>query len=104
MKVNGYNSQLRCSLCCPDSASARVKATYEENPDMAREKAHCTHSALLQFGDKNTPNPMMCKEGRGERNFACLHYDICLEKAAKGMWSGFTCKECSHFYQKDEEA
>ncbi|MDY0042225.1 MAG: hypothetical protein RBS57_18090 [Desulforhabdus sp.] len=47
---------------------------------------------------------MMCKEGRGDRNFACQHYDVCLEKAAKGMWSGFTCKECGYFFQKEEEA
>ena len=69
---------------------------------MAREKAHSGHVSF-QYGGKNTPNPMMCKEGRGERNLGCLNYDICLEKAAKGMWSGFTCKECSHYYQKEEE-
>lgn len=71
---------------------------------MAREKAHVTQSVPLQVGEKDKQNPMMCKEGRGERNFACLHYDVCLEKAAKGMWSGFTCRECNYFYQKDEEA
>ncbi|MCK8602654.1 hypothetical protein [Desulfoferrobacter suflitae] len=71
---------------------------------MAREKAHVTPSVPLPVGEKNKQNPMMCKEGRGERNFACLHYDVCLEKAAKGMWSGFTCRECNYFYQKDEEA
>ncbi|RMG56029.1 MAG: hypothetical protein D6722_27085 [Bacteroidetes bacterium] len=43
------------------------------------------------------PNPVKCKEGRGVRNFDCVHYDDCLEKAAKGMWSGFTCKDCIHY-------
>jgi hypothetical protein len=45
----------------------------------------------------------MCKEGKGVRNFACSYYDGCLDKAAKGMWSGFTCRECNYNYQKDEE-
>jgi hypothetical protein len=45
----------------------------------------------------------MCKEGKGVRNFACQNYDTCLEKAAKGMWSGFTCRECPQYSQKDEE-
>jgi hypothetical protein len=71
---------------------------------MPRERAHSGPAALAQCAGKTSPNPMMCKEGRGERNFACQHYDGCLEKAAKGMWSGFTCKECGHFYHKDEEA
>ncbi len=53
---------------------------------------------------KSTPNPSMCKEGKGVRNFACSSYDLCLDKAAKGMWSGFTCRECVYYYQKEEEA
>ncbi|NLI82546.1 MAG: hypothetical protein GX443_12800 [Deltaproteobacteria bacterium] len=53
---------------------------------------------------KNTPNPSMCKEGKGMRNFACQHYDSCLDKAAKAMWSGFTCKECTLHHQKEEES
>lgn len=47
--------------------------------------------------------PTMCKEGKGVRNFACQHYDACLDRAAKGMWSGFTCKECDCYTQKDDE-
>lgn len=43
------------------------------------------------------PNPVKCKEGKGLRNFDCLHYDDCLDKAAKGMWSGFTCEKCAYF-------
>lgn len=46
----------------------------------------------------------MCKEGKGVRNFACQIYDICLEKAAKGMWAGFTCRECPHYTQKEEDS
>jgi hypothetical protein len=45
----------------------------------------------------------MCKEGKGVRKFACPHYDDCLDKAAKGMWSGFTCRECVSYVQKEEE-
>lgn len=71
---------------------------------MPRERANSGHSAQAQCGGRNMPNPMTCKEGRGDRNFACQHYDVCLERAAKGMWSGFTCKECGHFFQKDEDA
>ncbi|WP_448382838.1 hypothetical protein [Desulfosoma sp.] len=43
------------------------------------------------------PNPVKCKEGKGLRNFDCQHYDECLDKAAKGMWSGFTCEKCAYF-------
>jgi len=71
---------------------------------MPKERAHGGHSAQAQCSGRSMPNPMMCKEGRGDRNFACQHYDVCLEKAAKGMWSGFTCKECGYFFQKEEEA
>jgi hypothetical protein len=52
---------------------------------------------------KQQPNPVMCKEGKGVRHFACQYYDHCLDKAAKGMWSGFTCRECCLHFQKDEE-
>lgn len=45
----------------------------------------------------------MCKEGKGARNFACQHYDVCLDKAAKGMWAGFTCKDCDLHFKKEEE-
>lgn len=47
------------------------------------------------------PSPALCREGRGLRHFSCLYYDICLDKAAKGMWTGFTCAEC-FFYEKQE--
>ncbi len=43
------------------------------------------------------PNPVKCKEGKGLRNFDCTYYDECLDKAAKGMWSGFTCEKCAYF-------
>jgi len=52
---------------------------------------------------ENTANPVMCKEGKGVRNFACVQYDICLDKAAKGMWSGFSCRECPNYHQKEDE-
>lgn len=70
---------------------------------MPRERPQGGQSLQIHSAEKNTLNPVMCKEGRGERNFACQHYDVCLEKAAKGMWSGFTCKECKQFLTKDEE-
>lgn len=53
---------------------------------------------------KSFLGPVMCKEGKGVRNFGCHNYDTCLDKAAKAMWSGFTCKECSCYCQKDEES
>lgn len=46
----------------------------------------------------------MCKEGKGVRNFACQNYDICLDKAAKAMWSGFTCRECCCYCLKEEDS
>ena len=70
---------------------------------MPKEKAHRVHSLQPDKGGTNTPEPVMCKEGKGVRNFACQHYDDCLEKAAKGMWSGFTCRDCDHYYCKEEE-
>jgi hypothetical protein len=70
---------------------------------MPKEKMIRGQSVQGEKCGKNTPNPTMCKEGKGVRNFACTNYDVCLDKAAKGMWSGFTCKECSHNFQKDEE-
>ena len=70
---------------------------------MPRERVCRGHSAQSDKNGKNTPNPTMCKEGKGVRNFACQTYDACLEKAAKGMWSGFTCRECPHYTQKEEE-
>lgn len=48
--------------------------------------------------------PVMCKEGKGVRNFACLNYDACLDKAAKAMWGGFTCGDCAINIPKDEES
>jgi len=58
---------------------------------------------LSEREGRNIPNPTTCKEGKGVRNFACQNYDACLDKAAKGMWSGFTCRECPHYFQKEEE-
>jgi hypothetical protein len=57
---------------------------------------------FMEGSGRKNPNPMLCKEGRGLRNFACKHYDNCLDKAAKGMWSGFTCKQCDHFQHKED--
>lgn len=71
---------------------------------MARERASRSNAAQSERCGKNSPNPTMCKEGKGVRNFACSYYDACLDKAAKGMWSGFTCKECQHNQQKEEES
>jgi hypothetical protein len=51
---------------------------------------------------KKLQNPVLCKEGRGFRNFACQFYDFCLDKAAKGMWSGFTCKQCDWYQQRED--
>jgi hypothetical protein len=70
---------------------------------MPRERVCRGHSVHSDKNGRNLPNPTMCKEGKGVRNFACQNYDACLEKAAKGMWSGFTCRECPHHSQKDEE-
>ena len=70
---------------------------------MAKEKGTRGQPVQPERVDKNGPYPMMCKEGKGVRNFACPNYDNCLDKAAKGMWSGFTCKECSSYVQKEEE-
>ena len=71
---------------------------------MAKERCSRGQSVQMEKNGKGVPDPCMCKEGKGVRNFACNNYDGCLDKAAKGMWSGFTCKDCSHYYQKDEEA
>ncbi len=43
------------------------------------------------------PVPTRCKEGKGVRNFDCIYYEACLDKAAKGMWSGFTCAKCAYY-------
>jgi hypothetical protein len=45
----------------------------------------------------NEPEPVRCKEGRGQRNFDCMYYESCLNKAARSMWSGFTCEECPFY-------
>ncbi len=49
------------------------------------------------------PNPVLCREGRGVRHFACIHYDACLDKAAKGMWTGFTCIECAFYPARKQD-
>jgi hypothetical protein len=71
--------------------------------DMPRDRVTRSQSAQADKTGKDQPNPTMCKEGKGVRNFACGYYDSCLDKAAKGMWSGFTCRECNFNYQKEEE-
>jgi hypothetical protein len=75
----------------------------EETVKMPKEKACRGHMIQSSKEGRNTANPIMCKEGRGVRNFACQFYDSCLDKAAKGMWSGFTCRECTCHFQRDEE-
>jgi len=70
---------------------------------MAKEKGVRGQPTQPERTDKDSPYPMMCKEGKGVRNFACPNYDNCLDKAAKGMWSGFTCRECASYVQKEEE-
>ena len=71
---------------------------------MPKERANRGQSAQSEKGVRNMPNPTMCKEGKGVRNFSCINYDTCLDKAAKAMWSGFTCRECPQNNQKEEES
>lgn len=91
---------------------AGVKASVKQLPDsipekesasMAKEKGVRGQPVQPERTDKDGPYPLMCKEGKGVRNFACPNYDNCLDRAAKGMWSGFTCRECSSYVQKEEE-
>jgi len=70
---------------------------------MAKERAHQGRPVCHPMDAADTRNPVMCKEGKGVRNFGCPHYDACLDKAAKGMWSGFTCRECELYRQEPEE-
>jgi hypothetical protein len=70
---------------------------------MAKEKARQGREIHLETDIKEMANPVVCKEGKGVRNFGCPYYDMCLDKAAKGMWSGFTCKECIFYKQETEE-
>jgi hypothetical protein len=84
-------------------ASFETYGLDEERIRMPKEKAYRGQTILSEKEGKNMANPVMCKEGRGSRNFACPLYDSCLDKAAKGMWSGFTCKECPCHFQRDEE-
>ena len=75
----------------------------EEAVNMPKEKAGRGQTLQSEKEGRSMENPVMCKEGRGVRNFACQFYDACLDKAAKGMWSGFTCKECPCHFQREEE-
>lgn len=71
---------------------------------MSKERSQRGQNNLhLELDIKSMPNPIVCKEGKGLRNFSCVYYDVCLDKAAKGMWTGFTCKECIFFHQETEE-
>jgi hypothetical protein len=70
---------------------------------MAKEKGGRGQPAQSDRADRTAPYPTMCKEGKGVRNFACQNYDNCLDRAAKGMWSGFTCRECCNYSQKEDE-
>lgn len=51
--------------------------------------------------DGAVPHPVACREGRGVRYFDCPHYDDCLDKAAKGLWAGFTCAHCLFYQRRD---
>ena len=70
---------------------------------MSKERSQRGQNISLEVDIKSMPNPVLCKEGKGLRNFGCTHYDVCLDKAAKGMWTGFTCKECIFYRQEGEE-
>jgi hypothetical protein len=84
-------------------ASFKTYGFDEETVKMPKEKAYRGQMTQSERDGRNMANPIMCKEGRGVRNFACPFYDSCLDKAAKGMWSGFTCKECVCHFQREEE-
>jgi hypothetical protein len=70
---------------------------------MPKEKGSRTQVSIEKNG-KSPLCPTMCKEGKGVRNFACQSYDSCLDRAAKAMWGGFTCKDCEGYTQKDDDA
>ncbi len=59
-----------------------------------------SQQAVATAAPQAMPNPVKCKEGKGLRNFNCVFYDDCLDKAAKAMWPGFTCENC--FYYQDQ--
>jgi hypothetical protein len=84
-------------------ASFKTYGFDEETMEMAKEKACRGQVTQSERDGRNMANPVMCKEGRGVRSFGCQFYDSCLDKAAKGMWSGFTCKECPCHFQRDED-
>ncbi|GKT08312.1 hypothetical protein DSTSK_16170 [Desulforhabdus sp. TSK] len=71
---------------------------------MAKEKGYRGQSGQADKNSRFSLGPVMCKEGKGVRNFACQNYDICLDKAAKAMWSGFTCRECCCYCLKEEDS
>jgi hypothetical protein len=81
----------------------KMCAIHEENTRMPKERG----SRALVLPEKNSKSslcPAMCKEGKGVRNFACQYYDSCLDRAAKAMWSGFTCKDCDCYSHKEDDA
>ena len=84
-------------------ASFETQGFDEETIKMPKEKACRGQMTQSEREGRNMANPVMCKEGRGVRNFACQFYDSCLDKAAKSMWSGFTCRECPCHFQREEE-
>jgi len=51
-------------------------------------------SSAPEVGGVFSPRPLVCREGCGVRLFSCTYYDCCLDQAAKGMWTGFTCSGC----------
>lgn len=50
------------------------------------------------------PHPVACREGRGVRFFDCPHYDDCLDKTAKALWTGFTCAHCPFYLHPADTA
>ena len=72
---------------------------------MAKEKSATAYTRGSFLDDsKLAPNPVLCREGRGVRHFGCLYYDFCLDKAAKAMWTGFTCAQCAFYENREVES
>ncbi len=71
---------------------------------MGKEKSSYAHVPdTITDEIKLAPKPVLCREGRGVRHFSCLYYDYCLDKAAKAMWTGFTCAECIFYEKRDSD-
>jgi hypothetical protein len=103
------HTQLRFKSSLIDHLAPLVPAFREDHGykkemvRMPKDRSSRGQPVQSDRSEKSANNPVMCKEGKGVRNFACIFYDACLDRAAKGMWSGFSCRECSSYTQKDEE-